>query len=64
MYSVLTVLAAADVVRGSGSYVCGPGGNMSAVTDWTRISHLFRDNLENPLDYEGILDTYRKVGDS
>ena len=64
MYAVLTVLALAHVVCGSGSYVCGPGGNMSDVTEWTRISDLFKDNLdlENPFDYKAVLDTYRKVG--
>lgn len=38
---------------------------MSDVTEWTRISDLFKDNLdlENPFDYKAVLDTYRKIVD-
>ena len=44
--------------------MCGPGGgNMSAVADWARISDKVRGNLENPFDYEGVLDTYQEVSE-
>ena len=34
---------------------------MSAVADWARIAGKFRGDLENPFDYEGVLDTYQEV---
>ena len=48
-------------MTGRYSYVCGAGGNLSSVSDWTRISSKLMDNLDNPFQYEAVLDTYREV---
>jgi len=45
------------------SLVCGPGGNFSAVSDWTRINNVFWDNLGNPFGYQEIRDTFIKISD-
>jgi len=73
MYSVLILISAVQVLAGSDSsnsnsnsssnYVCGTGGNFSLVSDWTRISSKLLPHLDNPLWYQGILDTYKEVLD-
>jgi len=61
-YVLLVSLVGLDQVVGD-SVVCGSGGNFSSVCDWTRISTVFRDNLNNSLSYQEIIDIFIKISD-